>query len=312
MSLPPLTVGAKVSLVRMEPVSADAERGSNDDCRRYRVVGVTFDTRNAILDWEVTDDWGQRERELQTANTSAIRMELLAELGTTNGEAKIENYRKLGVSPFTIIGSHRLHLSQVRSAYAHGDFYPALVGAGALGERIYNDLILTLRNDYATHPSSPSSLMSARSISSWSTAVRVLRDWGVIDEETRRKFLALKELRNAAVHFDRSIDASSSPPALEAILIVQSIIATIFTPESNPRYYIPGSAGATFLRRDAEVVPLVARIFLPHCGLVSPRNRFEPGHDPDGRQVMMLKDDIEYPPDPLTDEQFVHEFNSTT
>lgn len=168
----------------MEPVSSDAERGPNDECRRYRVVGVPFDTRNAILDWEVTDEWGQRERELQAANTSAIRMGLLAELGTTDGEAKIENYRKLGVSPFTIIGSHRLHLGQVRSAYAHGDFYPALVGASALGERIYNDLILTLRADYATHPSMSSRLMSARSIPSWNVAVRVLRDWGVIDEET--------------------------------------------------------------------------------------------------------------------------------
>jgi hypothetical protein len=54
-----------------------------------------------------------------------IRMELLAEHGTVDGESKIDNYRAMGPAPMSVVHQHNQVLEQVRSAFAHGDFYPA-------------------------------------------------------------------------------------------------------------------------------------------------------------------------------------------
>jgi hypothetical protein len=111
-------------------------------------------------------------------NQSAIRMELLAEHGTVDGESKIDNYRAMGPAPLSVVHQHNEVLQQVRSAFAHGDLYPALVSACALGECILNHLLLELRQDYQNHRSTTRRVRGAGTFRDWGSAIKVLHGWG--------------------------------------------------------------------------------------------------------------------------------------
>ena len=143
---------------------------ADDGCRRYRPIEMTFDSRNAMLDQEIGEDWEPQIKQQWRTNQANIRMGLLAEHGTVNGEAKINSYRAMGPAPWSIVHQHNEILSQVRSAFAHGDFYPALVGACALGERIFNHLLLELRQDYLNHPATTKRTRSSDVFTDWDSA----------------------------------------------------------------------------------------------------------------------------------------------
>lgn len=107
---------------------------SRTGCRRYRPFQFNFDTRATLLNTVTEDGWDLAIKEKWCSNHSGVRMNLLAEHVTVDGDEKIENFRAMGPAPWSISYEHTEPLRQVRSAFAHGDFFPALVGACALGE----------------------------------------------------------------------------------------------------------------------------------------------------------------------------------
>jgi len=64
----------------------------------------------------------------------------------------------------------------------------------------------------------------------------------------------------------------------------------------------PSPHCASFIALKAEQDPLIQRIFLPNCALVSPSHRLE--YDESAPGGWRIYDDPEYPNEPLTDEQF--------
>lgn len=127
-------------------------RDPGDGCRRYRPMQFTFDTRAAVLETEIGEDWEPALREQWRSNIGRVREGLLHDLGVADGERKIEDFRALGTAAWSVVASHNGFLAQIRTAFAADAYYPALLGAAGLGERILNDLIRDLRADYARHP----------------------------------------------------------------------------------------------------------------------------------------------------------------
>lgn len=291
--------------MNLQPIELGRPRTSHDGCRRYRPIEMTFDSRNVMLDQEIGEDWEPAIQKQWRTNQANIRMGLLAEHGTVDGEAKIANYRAMGPAPWSIVHQHNEVLAQVRSAFTHGDFYPALVGACALGERIFNDLLLELRQDYLNHSATTKRAKSSSTFTDWGSSLQVLRGWGVLDDSTHRKYLALASQRHAAVHFDATVQAVEREPALQAVHALQETTAAIFTSLGGPPTYIDGASGASFLSLAAEETPLIKRVFLPRSALVSPRHRMQPGHTPEGELVWQVLNDLDYDPTPLDDEEFV-------
>lgn len=288
----------------LQEITVGTERTDRDECRRYRPIQISFDTRSTFLDQVIDEDWEPGIQAQWRRNQSAIRMELLAEHGTVDGETKIDNYAALGPAPWSIAYEHTPVLQQVRSAFAHGDYYPALVGACALGERIFNQLILALRDDYVNHSSTTKRVRSKDSFTDWGAAVAVLHGWGVLDVPTRDIYLELEALRHASVHFDPTIDATSKEPALRAIRHIQTIVASLFPAAGGPPFFISGTVGASFFARSAEAIPLIRRIFLPRSALVSPHHGMHPEPSPTGGVIVRVLDDVDYSPAPLTDSEF--------
>ena len=88
----------------------------------------------------------------------------------------------------------------------------------------------------------------------------------------------------------------------------QRIVERVFEPHGGPPRFIDGTSGVCFLSLKAEQDPLIRRIFLPNCALVIPAHRLE--SDPTVRGDWNVYDDPDYPPEPLSDEQFAQRLSS--
>lgn len=277
-------------------------RGPEDGGRRYRPVRVDFDTRNVVLDIEIQADWDAEIKAMWQESKARVRADLLAELGPFDGDAKMDNYRAMGPAPWSVVFEHSALLRQVRSSFAQGNFYPALVGACALGERLLHQLVLALRMDFANHPATTKRVRAGNLSTQWGTLIGVLQGWGILDEQVAGIYRELERRRHVAVHFNPEVSAAGRDSALAALLALQEIVENVFEPHGGPPRYIADIDGASYLTLQAEREPLVQRIFIPNCALVSPAHRLEVDESaPGGWRVY---DNPNYPGDLLTDEQF--------
>jgi hypothetical protein len=274
-------------------------REPSDGCRRYLPIVVTFDTRNLVLDLDIQDDWDEQVKASWKVNKAQVREELRAEFGTVDAEAKLDNYRAMGPAPWSIVFEHSLLLRQVRNAFAHGDFYPALVGASALGERLLHQVVHALRGDYINHLATTKAVKSGKLKNEWGSLIDVLHGWSVLDDETADAYRDLENRRHGAVHFDPRPEAVGREAALAALLDLQQIVERVFAPHGGPPRYIGGISGNSYLSLEAEHEPIVRRIFIPNCALVSPAHRMEPDesfpggwrvYDDDDRDCAELSD----------------------
>ena len=182
-----------------------------------------------MLSTIIEDTWELHLREMWSGNQSAVRMELLAEFGTVLGEDKIANFVAMGPEPWSIAFDHVVPLRQVRYSFAHGNFYPALVGACALGERIFNHLILALREDYGGHSATTRRVRSDDTFTNWNAALDVLQGWGVgrgtksrvsstFDNLFASKALVGRSCRTSVRGHSHSSRGRPAPVALDAAL----------------------------------------------------------------------------------------------
>lgn len=235
--------------------------------KRYLVSPQQFDSR-AILLGDFEETWSPEVQELHYQNKERLISELKLELGETNFEVKVENFKALGLSPFSIISHHNTLYYQARYAFIHGFYYPALTAACALGERILNHLILDLRRYY------PPSIIDKKahqrsSINDWTKAIALLDEWGVLQhEDVNSEFEKLKVLRHRSLHFNAETASSLREDALAALGCLAKIIEKQFG--FLPTKTIAGSQGAFFLRKNEEEDPFIKHYYLQQCPQVSP------------------------------------------
>jgi hypothetical protein len=263
---------------------------------------VTFDTRNIVLGLKIEEGWEPGIKKMWEENKVGVQADLVSELGSKGFESKLENYRAMGPAPWSVVFEHTALLGQIRSSFAHGGFYPALVGACALGERLLHQLVLTLRADFVNHPATTKRVRAGKLGNEWGTLIHVLEGWGILEKEVADVYRELERRRHAAVHFDPGLQAATREAALSALLSLQQIVEHVFEPHGGPPRYIAGTGGASYIALEAEKEPLVRRIFIPNCALVSPSHRLEANDSAPGE--WRIYDDVDFPSDPLTDKQF--------
>lgn len=292
--------------MRIEVAEVGRLRSDADGGRRYRVVEMSFDTRAVLL--ENLDDadtraWEPSVLAQHMENQRNILEGLLAEYGRVDGQRKIEDFRALGAAPFSIVAEHNTLLGQVRQAFTAGAYYPALVGAAALGERIINELILTLRADYAAHKKTSRRIRTNSAFPDWNHPLDVLEAWTVITAKTRKLLTELEEIRHASVHYTSPVASAARSVALGAIVLVQEIVSDIFGTLWREGVTIDGTTGVVMIRRDAEQIPLIRHFLLPRAVLVSPRHAPIIDHL-SGSFVWTMHDDGDYPTDDITDHEY--------
>lgn len=265
--------------------------------KRYRVVPKTFDlTANLLISLE----------ESLRINPSDDIVEKINQLKESYGmrygilyiENKLDNIRSIGVNPFSIVSYHNSLIQQIRDSFITGNYYPALTGACALGERILNHLILDLRTHYQPL-GNDESIFTDKTFSNWRDMILKLDEWNVLLPEVSKSFKELKNIRNKALHFSQSLPSKLREVALEALILIQNIIANQFSAFGLQPWFIPNVAGESYLKREWETIPFIKEYYLKINSYY-----VGPSHKVKSIQPWQFEDDV-YSEEEITDEKFV-------
>jgi hypothetical protein len=238
----PFVVGAlgKTSPVTAVKVAPGGQRGPRDGSRRFTPVNYSFDTRANVLSTVILEAWEPAIQEQWRANQAAIREQLIHEYGAADHEQKIANFVDLGAEPWSVVALHNIYLREVRAAFASMNYYPALLGACGLGERILNQLVLTLRDDYADHEATKQ-VAGKKALDDWARCIKTLRAWGVFDDQVGKDYLKLMDQRHGAVNYRSELDSGDArEAALDAVLLLGQIVEALFTPLGSKPYFFTG------------------------------------------------------------------------
>jgi hypothetical protein len=267
--------------------------------KRYRVQTHDFDTRANVLNQKIEENWEDHIKEMWSSNKDKIKRHLLYQYGFEDAEAKLKNFLDLGPKPFSILAFHNRFADQVRHSFVIGSYYPSLVAACALGERILNHLILNLRDDFKGTPEFKK-VYAKGSFDNWEVAIYTLESWGVLLPEAVRAFRELARIRNQrAIHFDPATDTDDRPLALEAIRYLDEVITSQFgTIGSQPWFFFTEGAEC-YIKKEAENIPFIRKIYIPNAWLVGPQHVLEPAGN-----RFEVRDDHEYEDRHISDEEF--------
>ncbi|MER8713135.1 hypothetical protein, partial [Mesorhizobium sp. M1295] len=234
----------------------------------YHPFSFDFDSTPGDLD-DPMDTWDEAVKQQHVANRARVIERLQLEYGDRHIDQVVENVRDLGAKGMSLISYHNQMHEQSRCAFITGAYYPALVGACALGERILNHLILDLREFYRSSPHFKR-VYGKESFDNWAFAVQVLEDWTVLADGVGAQFLVLAGLRNRSVHFDPDTYTTVRVDALEALRTLGRIVAKQFGYFGRQPWFIDHTPGTQFIRRDWEERPFVRTYIIPRSGLVGP------------------------------------------
>ena len=279
-------------------------RGRDHGKRRYLSWGADFDTRALTLGMQIQDHWEPEVKRLHAQNKVNARAGMIHEFGDYAIDAKIENFLAIDTKPFSVLAHHNRLFHEVRQSFVIGSYYPALVGACALGERILNHLIIDLRRFYTGTPQYRR-VHRKNSFDDWRLPIDTLEDWDVLLPTAAAEFRALMPLRHRSIHFNVSTYATLREDALAAILHMRTIIEQQFGTFALRPWFIEGTLGHVFIKKAYEGHPFVRTYFLPHCPLVGPLFAMRPG--PGGWEFF---DSEDYGEGQWTDEEFAVRYNN--
>ncbi|WP_439150461.1 hypothetical protein [Sulfitobacter sp.] len=287
-------------------LNAEKDKLKDRGRRRHLSWGMDFDSRALVLTTEIGEDWEKSTKEVWYGNKARIREQLQKEYGELGIDAKVENFTALKTKPFSTLSYHNHFFNQVRQAYIVGAYYPALVGACALGERILNHLIIDLRDFYSSTPEYQK-VYRKKSFDNWDVPIDALLAWNVLLPDVAEEFRLLKLLRHRSIHFNLETYSAHKEDSLAAILHIRKIIECQFGSHGQQPWFIRGTKGQQFIAREWEDDPFVQTYYLNNCPFVGPH--FSMAHGEEGWQFF---DFPNYGEDDFTDEEFAKAYNERT
>jgi hypothetical protein len=248
---------------------------------------------------EPEEHWDDQVKKQHIENRKQFVEWLKLEYGANHIDNVVKDAGDLGPKSFSMLAHHNQLHEQARRAFVVGSYYPALVAACALGERILNHLVLDLRHGFKNSPHYKK-VYRKDSFDDWPRAVTVLTDWKVLADGVGASFLALRELRNRSIHFDQETYGSLREDALSALKRLNEILAKQFGYFGFQPWFMHGTPGAQFVKRAYESHPFVRTYIIPRSGFVGPLYGMELSQDGSWRHL----DYSSYGDQMLTDEEF--------
>ncbi|MFH1339176.1 MAG: hypothetical protein ABIH40_04990 [Candidatus Omnitrophota bacterium] len=216
--------------------------------------------------------------------------------GDLNLEEKFRRYISFKPPSLRIITEYHDLLQEIEDSYVYGLYYPSLTSACCLGERIFNILILKLR-DYYKRSEHYKHVYQKESFNDWSKSIEILCDWNVINsEQIRNKYEELRDIRHGVIHFNKLEDIEVK--AIIALRIIYDITAYFFAVGNRKDIYF-WCPGEIYVKNEAEQIPFVKEMILPHCYLVGHGHRIESVN-----RQNVLRDDSVYEEKEISDEEF--------
>jgi len=246
----------------------------------------------------IQDGWEENAKKQHRQNKESVEKSLIASYGVQAYEAKRQNFIDLGSKPLSVLALHNKFHEQIREAFVVGAYYPALTSACALGERILNHLLLSLREDYSSTPEY-GAIYRRDSFDNWDIPINTLESWGILLPEVAKQFHRLKDMRVKAIHFRPEVDTNVRELALEAILCLGDIVSSQFSGFGPQPWFITSIPGEIYIKNDWESRPFIRKVYLPNCVLVGPKHRIEAVIP-----RVVVNDSFQYEDCQITDEEF--------
>lgn len=266
--------------------------------KRYRLFNLDFDSRADLLSLKIQESWSADVKKIHLENKRKIEESLAKEFGTLNWDTKIKDIKELGSSPFSIVAFHNKFFRQIRKSFIIGAYYPALTGACALGERILNHLILTLRNDFKK-TLQYKKVYKKESQVNWDLMIDVLNKWDILLPDVVTNFKKLKKIRDQeAIHFNIETESKDREIALKAINTLSRIITGQFSFIGKQPWFIENTKGSFYIKRGWENKPFIKKVYIPNCRLVGPCYKISKNWE--------IIDDYPYENKEITDSEFVN------
>jgi hypothetical protein len=272
-----------------------ADRGR----RRHRTLFRDFDTRATLLVTEVQEQWDESVKANWRESKAHVVAQLSQEFGGLHIDRKVRDFTDIGVKPFSIITYHNALFEQVRVAFTSGAYYPALVGACALGERILNHLVIDLREDFRATPQYKK-VYNKSSFDDWQGAISTLLAWDVLLPDVAEEFEKMIGLRHRSIHFNVDTYSRLRDDALTSIAHLRTVIDRQFGTFGAQPWFL-NTPGACFIKREYETRPFIRRYFLAQCPFVGVLSGFD--------QRLHPIDFHDYGDGELTDQEFCDAFN---
>jgi hypothetical protein len=240
------------------------------DMKRYRIVGFDFDTRVRFFD-PISEAWEEQVKAMHRENRDSTIAGLKSEFGEFRFEEKLQNFVDLGAKPFSVLAFHNLFYAQARSAFVQCQYYPALTGVCALGERVLNHLVLGLRGHFKAS-ASYKHVYRKDSFDRWEVAIDALAEWDVLTTDAEEHFRQLCKLRNNALHFNLETERNVRNDALNALLTFGKVVDTQFAALGQlPWLFMP--PGEVYIRKAWEARPFVRLVYVPNAIHVGPMHQ---------------------------------------
>ncbi|TSD01292.1 MAG: hypothetical protein Athens071426_693, partial [Parcubacteria group bacterium Athens0714_26] len=223
--------------------------------KRYKILSLAIDTSRGIFRGSSSEGSAIAIAKKEMEN------EIKSRFGVFEYDNKFKRYMALEKPVLSVVEEHTYLLEDICDAYVRGSLYSALTGACCLGERIFNNVIFKVMEDFKSSPWYKIVYAKNRrngSIVEWEDGIKILHSWNIINAEVLKKYLRLKELRNESVHFQKKNQDLESM-SLEAINIISFIISSLFSLDQNRKdillwFDVPGEI---FLKKAAENDPMV-------------------------------------------------------
>ncbi len=302
----PENITKRITIVDLERgfySHADHARLADKGLRRYHPFSFDFDSTATLLE-EPGEHWEEQVRELHLKNREQVIAGLKERYGVLHHDRIIQNLRDLGPKPFSLIAYHNQFYHEAREAFIIGAYYPALVSACALGERMLNHLVLDLRDDFKSSPHYRR-VYRKDSFDDWNFATAVLSDWGVLVDGVADHFLELGKLRHRSIHFNPETYRMLREDALAALKLVGNIASKQFGFFGHQPWFIEGTAGAQFIKKSYETHPFVRKYLVPQSGFVGILYGMECGANGHWRHL----DLVDYGDGIMLDEEFAKAFS---
>ena len=230
-------------------------------------------------------------------NQQEIRNFVISRYGDSDIENKYKRYISFRPPSLRVIMEYHALLQEIEDSYVDGLYYPSLTSACCLGERIFNILILRLRDYYKTSEHYKH-IYQKESFNDRTKSIEILCDWKVINsDDIKTKYEELQKIRHGVIHFNKLEDIEVK--AINALRIIYDITTYFFAVGSRKDIYF-WCPGEIYVKKEAEQIPFIKEMILPHCYLVGYGHRIERINNQN-----VLKDDTAYDNKEISDEEFI-------
>jgi len=259
--------------------------------KRHRFLTFSIDTTRNFFKDQIPLLEKHKEEQRQNINQK---------YGAFQFDKKFDRWLSIPKPNISVIDEHTHLLQDIEDTYILGSLYSALTGACCLGERIFNQIIMRIKESYRSKEEYKL-IFKKDSINDWDLGINILFNWGIIGLETKNRYKRLAKLRIDSVHFQNK-EQDLSIMANEAIFLINEIVSDLFELKKDKSFLLWFNVpGELYLKKESEQNPFIRAFYIPCAPLVGYKHTIET--TPDMR--LKVVDKHVYEDKEISDEEFV-------